>query len=269
MGDDVVGTDAVHHHGQRPAADGISVARVYASRALAIQPDLAEAHYAMGSILLWHDFDWKGTEAAYRRALELSPGNAEMLRGCGVIALILGRYDDAVSYCRRAVEQDPLAVASYAYLARTCTAMGRLAEAEEAFRKAIELSPESTSSHCLLALVVADQGRLDEALTIAMKEPAQWARLFALSVVHFQAGRPEESAEALRRLTETMADHAAYQIAVSHAVRGEVDAAFEWLDRAYRQRDAGLAVMRTHSQLRPLHGDPRWAQMLRNMRFPG
>ena len=116
--------------------------------------------------------------------------------------------------------------------------------------------------------VVADQGRLDEALSIAKMEPAQWARLFALSVVHFRAGRPEESAEALRRLTETMADHAAYQIAVTHAVRGEVDAAFEWLDRASRQRDAGLAVMRTHSQLRPLHGDPRWAQMLHKMRFP-
>jgi len=101
-----------------------------------------------------------------------------------------------------------------------------------------------------------------------MKEPAQWARLFALSVVHFQAGRPDESADALRQLTETMADHAAYQIAVTHAVRGEVDAAFDWLERGYRQRDAGLAVMRTHSQMRPLQGDPRWALMVRKMRFP-
>jgi len=94
--------------GNVPTLDGIAVAREYATRALAIQPDLAEAHYAMGAILLWHDFDWSGTEAAFRRALELSPMNAEMLRGNGVIALILGRYDEAVSYCRQAVEQDRL-----------------------------------------------------------------------------------------------------------------------------------------------------------------
>jgi hypothetical protein len=78
----------------------------------------------------------------------------------------------------------------------------------------------------------------------------------------------EESTRALDQLKVTMADHAAYQIGVAHAVRGEVDAAFEWLERAYQQRDSGLAVMRTHRQLEPLYTDPRWPQLLAKMRFP-
>jgi len=254
--------------GSVPLAGGITRAREAAARALAIQPDLAEGHLAMGTIKLWHDFDWAGADASFRRALELSPGNADVLRGNALVALISERYDESVALCRRALEQDPLAVSSYTFLARACNAMGRLAEAEEAFRRAIEISPASNSSHCLLALVLDEQGRREEALAVALGETAEWARLFALSVVHFHSGRLEESAQALRSLTETMADHAAYQIAVTHSVRGETDAAFEWLERAYRQRDAGLAVMRSHRQLRPLHADPRWAQIVAKMRFP-
>jgi len=254
--------------GSVPLAGGISRAREAAARALTIQPDLAEGHLAMGTVQLWHDFDWAGAEASIRRALELSPGSAEVLRASGVLSHIFGRYEESVALCRRALEQDPLSVSSYTYLARACNAMGRLAEAEEAFRRAIEISPGANSSHCLLALILVEQGRQDEALAMALGESSEWGRLFALSIVHFHGGRLEESTRALDQLKVTMADHAAYQIAVTHAVRGEVDEAFEWLERAYRQRDSGLAVMRTHRQLAPLYNDPRWAQLLAKMRFP-
>jgi len=113
-----------------------------------------------------------------------------------------------------------------------------------------------------------DRGRPDEALAEALKEPAEWARLWALAVIHHRGGRSEESRRALEKLIEMGGHNAAYQIAVAYAARGEVDKAFEWLERAYAQRDSGLAFMRVHWILRPLHGDPRWKALLAKMNYP-
>jgi serine/threonine protein kinase/tetratricopeptide (TPR) repeat protein len=254
--------------GNAPLGEGIARAREAAARSLALQADLPEALLASGWIRLWYDFDLTGAEAAIRRAMELAPGNVEVLRARGMMAHILGRFDEAMTLCHSALEQDPLSVATYGTLARVFYALERLPEAEDAFRRALEISSDATSIRCLLAFVLLEQGRRDEALAEASKEPAEWARLFGLAIVHHLCGSPAESDAALQRLIETNAYNAAYQIAVAHAVRGEVDASFEWLERAYAQHDSGLAFMRGHRQLRTLHGDTRWQPFLRKMGFP-
>ena len=243
-------------------------AREAASRAMALEPNLAEAHLALGRIQLWYDFDWRGAEDSFRRALELAPGNADAIRTVGTMALIQARFDEALALYLSAIEQDPLSISSYTFAARAYMAMGRLTEAEDAFRKALAISSESTLTHSLLALVLDQQGRHDEALAEASKEPAEWARLFASGVVHFNGGRPEESQRALRSLIELGATTAAYQIALLHAVRGEVDDAFEWLERAYVQRDSGLAYLKAHRHASRLAGDPRWRPFLRKLGLP-
>src|SRR5438128_11090814 len=90
---------------------------------------------------------------------------------------------------------------------------------------------------------------------VALKVLPTKARLFALGIVHFHGGRPEESRRALWQLIDTGTHYAAYHIAAVHAVRGGTDAAFESLERAYAQRDSGLAFMRVHWHLRSLDGD--------------
>ena len=92
--------------------------------------------------------------------------------------------------------------------------------------------------------------------------------LLDLAMVHAASGRREESDRALEHLTRTMADYAAYQIACVHAVRGERDQAFHWLDKAFQQHDAGLVMVRTHHQLSGLHADPRWSALLERLRLP-
>jgi serine/threonine protein kinase/tetratricopeptide (TPR) repeat protein len=246
----------------------IERARSAAAHSLELQPDLPEGLFAMGSIQLWHDFDWSAADAAFRRALESRPGDAEMLRANALMSHIMGRHDEALSLCLQAVQQDPLSVSSYTYLARAHAARGRFAESEAAYRKAIELSPEAMLTRCLLALVLVDLGRLEEALETALAEPAPWARQFALAVVHFASGHQEDSDRALEHLTRTMSSYAAYQIACVHAIRREKDEAFHWLDRAYRQRDAGLVMVRTHHQLAALHEDARWLPLLEKLRLP-
>ncbi len=247
---------------------GIARAREAASRVMALEPNLAEGHLAMGTIQLWYDFDWKGAETSFRRALELAPANVEALRENAIIVFILGRYEEALSLARRSLEQDPLSVPGYGVVARVYHAMHRLLEAETAFRKALEISPDATTLRCLLAMTLDAQGRHAEAEAEAAEESAEWARLFAQGVVHFHGGRPEDSKRAIEQLVRIGADTAAYQIAVIHAVRGETDAAFEWLERAYTQRDSGLAFLRGHWILKPLHGDPRWQLFLKKLGFP-
>ncbi len=251
--------------GFAPVVESNDRAREAAERSLALEPDLAEGHLALGTVQLWYDWNWKGAEASYRRALELAPGNAEVLRAAGILANNLGKLDEALGLCRRAIEQDPLGVAGYAYLARVCRSAGLLADAEAALRRAMELSPESNSSHMLLALVLDAQGRRDEALAEALIEKAEWARWYGLAIIHQTGGRPAESAHALRELVEHHAGHAAFQVAVVHAVRGEVDAAFEWLERAHAQRDSGVAIMKPEPNLRSLHADPRWGVFMKKM----
>jgi hypothetical protein len=118
-----------------------------------------------------------------------------------------------------------------------------------------------------LSLIMLAQGRGDDALAEAMQEPDEAWRTWALAIVHHAAGRRAESDEALRILVAGYGEDSAYQVAEVHAVRGETSAAFEWLERAYAQRDTGLGAMQTSPRLRSLHGDPRWGELKKKLGF--
>lgn len=91
------------------------------------------------------------------------------------------------------------------------------------------------------------------------------ARIQALAIVHHSVGRRTEADAALRELIAKHAGDAAFQVAEVYAARGETDLAFEWLERAYTQRDAGLSETKIDPRLRSLHADPRWSSFLRKM----
>jgi tetratricopeptide (TPR) repeat protein len=251
--------------GWAPVADGFGRAREAVARALALEPDLAEGHSGMGWIRMMHDWDWRGAEASCRRALELAPGNAVVLGRAGTLALYLGRLDEAIGLKRRALEQDPLSARSYYHLGSALHVTGRLAEAEAAFRKALELSPQIAATRATLSLNVLAQCRGEEALAEALREPEEALGLPATAIIHHVAGRRAESDAALQELIAKYEMDSAYQVAEVYAARGEVDLAFEWLDRAYAQRDPGLSAMKAQPLLRPLHTDPRWDVFLRKM----
>jgi len=251
--------------GWAPMVEGYERAREAVARALALEPDLAEAHAAMCWVQMNHDWDWRGAEASYRRALELAPGNAVMLRQAGVLALYLGRLDEAIGFYRRAVEQDPLSANAYHNLGNALHATGRLGEAEAAYRKALELSPQIATTRATIALNLLAQGRGEEALTEVLREAEEWARLWATAIIHHAAGRRAESDAALQELIAKYQAEGAYQVAEVYAARGEADLAFEWLERAYTQRDSGLSETKTDPRLSVLHADPRWDAFLRKL----
>ena len=254
--------------GYAPVADGFRRAREAAEKALALDPQLVDAHLAMGWIQLVHDWDWEGADASFRTALDLEPGNAQALRRVAGQPSILGRWSEAIDLANKAIERDPLRPGSYSNLGLNLLTVNRDIEAEAAFRKTLELDPDGASQHLMLGRALLLQGKTDAALQETQQETDEGWRLSGLSLAFHALGRRGESDAALAALKEKYADDSAYQIAEAHAFRGEVDLAFEWLERAYDQRDGGVTEIKGDRLMRGLIGDPRYKAFLRKLKLP-
>jgi len=251
--------------GWAPFGEGNEQAREAVARALALEPDLPEGHTAMASMQMFHDWDFSGAEASCRRALELMPENPVVLRQAAWLASCMGRHEEAIGFARRAVEQDPLSAWANVILGIALRMAGRCAEAVTALRMSLELTPQRSSTHATLSFCLLALGRVDEALAEAMQEPEEAWRVHALAIIHQSAGRRAESDEALGELASKHADVMACQVASVHAMRGENDLAFEWLERACAQRDTSVVMTKVDPFLRSLHEDPRWNPFLRKI----
>src|SRR5437773_2147820 len=153
-------------------------------------------------------------------------------------------------------------------LAQICFVMGRREEAEMGFKKAFELNPDLPAYRSLLGFVYLAQGRAQDALAEIEREPFAVLRLQGYAVVYYALGRKKESDTALSELIAKYQKNDAFQIAGVYAFRHEPDKAFEWLDRAYVQRDTGLAGTKAEPLLKNLHGDPRYIEFLKKLRLP-
>jgi len=252
-----------------PHAEGLARAREAARRAIELEPALVEGHAALGWVLMFNDWNWTGSEALYRRALELAPRNVAVLTGAGWLMRATGRIDEAIALFQRAVELDPLSSTAYHGLASTYYYAGRLDEAETAFQKTLELAPKRTETRANLAMVLLRLGRDEESLHEATREPEGAFGLWALAIVHHVQGHLSQSDQALRELTERFATEGAYQIAGAHAARGEMEAAFTWLERACNQNDGGLMYLLGDPVFEAARGDPRWSGVLAKMGLIG
>jgi len=260
-------SDQAGYSWDRDITEGFGRAREAAERALQLEPDLAEGHVALGQIRRLYDWDWKGADASFRRALELSPGDARAVREAGLLARLLGRADEALALVRRAIVLDPLSATAHLALARSCFFAELLDEAEVEAKKAIELNPNGAISHFWLGITYLDQGRSVEAMEMFQREPHPTFRLLGMSNLHHACGRPAESEAALQELIEKDSAGGAYQIALGYAYRGEKELAFEWLERAYVQRDPGVGSMKLSPPFRFMYSDPRWQAFLEKMKL--
>src|SRR4029077_17741241 len=116
--------------------------------ALDLDPNLADAHLALGRILEDVDFNFAAAEAELRRALELAPQHATVTSSLAELMAVLGRLDEAVALAQQAIPLDPLRARSHVGLAIYLPALGRYDESEPALRKAIELQPQSAYNYC-------------------------------------------------------------------------------------------------------------------------
>jgi tetratricopeptide (TPR) repeat protein len=251
-----------------PGEEGHRLAREAVERALALNPNLAEAHAQMGRIERQVDFDWAGADASLQRAIALEPGDSDIMRQAAGSATILGRFDEALPLNRRAVDLDPLNADSWEQLAETEYSMGQLDKAVADFKKALELSPDVWLSHVFLSQIYIAQGRPQDALPEIELVRSDPLRAFLYPMPYYALGRKKESDAALSEFVTKYHADCAYQIAEIYAFRNQSDEAFEWLDRAYAQRDSGLIGTKVDPLLNSLHNDPRYVAFLKKLNLP-
>ena len=252
-----------------PVAAGFERARETAKRALALAPDLAEGHVCLGKILERGDWDLQGAEVEFKRAFELAPGNVDVLIGRAGLAGILRRHAEAIELLQRAVALDPLSTATRRALGVQYAKYGRLDDAVRELHAALDLNPKAGVVHTVLCDIRLRQGRTAEALTEAELETIPILRLTSIAKARHTLGHAADSDAALSEVITHHASIAAYDIAQVYAWRGEVDHAFEWLERAYAQRDTGMPLLAIDRFLTPLHDDPRWVPLLRKVGLAG
>jgi tetratricopeptide (TPR) repeat protein len=166
--------------------EGHRLSREAIERALALNPNLAEAHAQMGRIERYVDFDWAGADASIERALALEPGNPEYLSHASYSAAYFGRSDEALALARRAVELDPLNPSSWSNLGEIKYYEGQLAGAEADVKKSLELSPDVWPGPLLLSRIYVMEGRPRDALPeierVRIDSSRAW--LYALTYPH-------------------------------------------------------------------------------------
>jgi TolB-like protein/Tfp pilus assembly protein PilF len=239
-----------------------------AEKAVAIAPELAEAHAALGWIRFF--VDWKFFEglSELKRAKELSPANPTANDLLARAIVYLGRVDEAERQARYAVELDPLSVTAQGNLGRVLFFAGKMDEADAALRKAAELQPSAAATHRYQVLIAVARGDGETALREAKLEPDEGYRRFELAVAQYVVGDRQAADATLTDLIANGRDRLAYQIAEVYAVRGEKDKAFEWLQIAFDNHDTGTLTLLVDPLVRGLHDDPRYKNLLAKLGLP-
>ena len=251
-----------------PAQSTYAQAREAANKALALAPDSAAAHGALGFVHLTADFDWTGAESEYRRALELAPNDGKAKFNLGELLAALGQPEKAIELTHQALATDPLNQRWYSFLATYLSALGRQDEARQAIVKAIALQPTGTSVHETLTIIEILRGDAKAAMAAAQQEPPGPWHDFAVTLA-LQVGGDEAAADAaVKDMTERYATLAPYQTAEVHALRNDADKTFEWLDRAWASRDPGIEYLLTDPLILRFRDDPRFAAFCKKAGLP-
>ena len=248
--------------------DGMRRARLAADKAVQLAPALADGYVVRAFFRTSYSWDWEGARADIQRALALRPEDPDVLIGYGGLLVSLGRAMEGAAVQRKVVQRDPLNARAWRALGAALLFSGQFAEAREPLNRSLEISPVQSIAPMLLGTTYLWEKNPTAALAMFERSSSDMLRRFGLALAAHDLGRADESQRALDSLIDRDAHTAAFQIAAVYAWRGEKDRAFQWLERAYRQHDGGLSVVKVAQGLRSLRGDPRYTALLKKMNLP-
>jgi TolB-like protein/tRNA A-37 threonylcarbamoyl transferase component Bud32 len=247
-------------------AAGFERARDAAEKALALAPQLIDGYRAR-AYYRRETLDFAGARADGDKALAIAPGDSMVRSFYGVGQALFGRIAEATVAMNRAIELDPLNSYAWANLGLFLTAARDYPAARRALERAIAINQEDYSFHMALGQLDMLEGRLQEALTEFQAKGSEVGRLMGEAMIEHARGQDSQSLEAIKDLIAKHALDATYQIGEVYAWRGENDRAFEWLQRAYQQRDSGLNGILYDPLLTGLVGDPRFKTLLKKLKL--
>ena len=241
------------------------------SKALELDPEVAEANLIL-AVAYENQWQWAESAAEFKRALALNPNDAGAHLGFGHWLLFQGRTEEAIAWCQRARELDPLG---------TGTDMGWILfqarhydEAIRELRSAVAVAPDDAYAHWFLGFALIANGQPNEA--IASLEKARSLSggsppvIGVLARAYAHAGRRTEALrlvdELKRRQQKGYVPAAAFVQA--YLAIGDNEQAFAWLERAYQEKSEILAYLKVESFFDPLRSDPRFADLVRRVGLP-
>jgi TolB-like protein/Tfp pilus assembly protein PilF len=245
-------------------------AKEAAQKALELDESNAEAHVVLAIESQWYEWDWARAEREFKRAIELSPDNAEVIGYYSWFLPIIGRGDEAIAEAKRGLQMDPLSTGLNGNLGSVFVFTHQWDKAIEQLRSSIDLDPNYWFDHYFLGRAYAQKGKFPEAIA-ALKQGISmggttevWA---SLGYAYALSGERDEAQKVIEHLRELSVHEyvAPYNIAVIYAGLGNKDEAFVWLDRAYQERSYLLTYLTVDERLDKLHSDPRFDQLVRRV----
>ena len=248
------------------AEEALPQARAAVERALELDETLAEAHAALGTVLT-AELRFEEAEREFQRALELNPGSADVHLQYSQLLLDLARYEESVREMRRAVELDPLSMTNRLFLAaRLLFARDYEASIDESLR-ILELEPENARAYYVLGGAYTLNGQHEEGLAATRRsielDPENLFSPPFLAWVYARAGRPDEALKALEHVEEQ--GPMLEEIAIVYGELGDLDRAYEYLDRAYAEDPGSLAYFRADPTADSLKDDPRFDELMKKL----
>jgi serine/threonine protein kinase/Tfp pilus assembly protein PilF len=259
-----------------PPGEKIPKAKAAAMKALEIDDTLAEAHTSLARAMTIYDWDWKGAEREFQRAIELNPNYAIAHQWYSGYLEAMGRTPEAILEEKRALELDPLSpiitfeMGLCFYYARDYD------KAIEYYQKTLELDPDFPPAHGQLPAAYEQKRMYDQAITgfqkgANLKGSREWYfSLSGLAHVYAVTGNKGEAQKLLSEMKDLLVRQYVPpdRIALIYAGLGDKDQAFAWLEKAYDEHSFNMAWLRVEPRWDSLRSDPRFADLVRRLGLP-
>jgi serine/threonine protein kinase/Tfp pilus assembly protein PilF len=264
-------TDAyliLSQYGAASPADSLPQAIAAAKKAIELDDTLAEAHTSLACSLAYYDFDFEQSVKEFERAIQLNPNyaTAHQWLSNGVLSA-LGQFERAIGEGKRAVELDPLSLVINTDLGQDFFYARRYDEAIAQLHKTIEMDPRFYFAHWVLGTALQLKGQLSEAVaeySKAVELNDDPSVLALLGQAYARAGQRDEAQKILLRLSEEAKSRYVqpYSFVLMYLALGDKERATDEMERAYRERDANVAQIRTDPMLDDLRGNSRFEKLV-------
>ena len=257
-----------------PADVANSKARANASKAIELDPNIAEGHAALALVEFYYDWNWKESEQEFRRAIELNPNYATAHQWYGYFLTAMLRFPEAVEQAEAAQQIDPLSLSINTTLASRYRHAGRMDDAIRLAQRTLEMDPNFVPAHFSLGAVYEDQASwqqaLDEYKKVIELSPDDPTALAAIGYVYGRAGQKAEAHKIISQLTEISKKHyvPSFEFAAIFAGLEDANNAFLWLEKAYQKRESQMPFVQSDERFNSLHSDPRYQSLVRRLGLP-
>jgi adenylate cyclase len=252
-----------------------SKAKEAALKALRLDPNLAEAHAALGKVLFFSEIDLAGATREYKRAIELKPNDADAHHWFSNDSLAaLGQFDEAIAEGKRSVELDPLSIVINADLGETFFYANRYDESVAQLRKTLEIDPTSFYAHYNLGIALQAKGDLSGAIA-EYEKAKQLSDNPAVATFWAQAKAHAGDQDAARRMLSELDEISkhrevvGYLRALLYLSLDNKEEALRWLEKSFEERDgSNISWIKVDPLLDALHGDPRFEALVQKVVAP-